>query len=86
MASNLLPPPIRGANHLIIVGVVLAVLVIVTVTIVAVIAVGVKTRRDRQVKDSLSLVGSGAYVTPLLDMPAHPTETEGVGTLTVISL
>ena len=86
MVSNLLPPPIRGANHLIIVGVVLAVLVIVTVTLVAVIAVGVKTRRDHQAKDSLSLVGSGAYVTPLLDMPAHPTESEGVGTLTVISL
>ncbi len=81
LASNLLPPPIRSADYLIIVGVVLAVLVIVIVTLVAVVAVGMKAKRDRRVKDSLSLVGSGAYATPLLNMP-----TESVGTLTVISL
>ena len=67
-----------GADYLIIVGVILAVLLIVAVTLVAVIAVGVKARQG-QVKDELSLVGGGAYVTPLLvmDSPTHPTESVG---------
>ena len=77
-ASNLLPPPITSADYLIIVGVVLAVFVIVTITLVAVIAVGMNARRAGRAKDELSLVGSGTYVTPLLDMqPAHPTESVG---------
>ena len=52
--------------------------VIVAITLVAVIAVGVNARRAARAKDELSLVGSGAYVMPLLDMqPAHPTESVG---------
>ena len=83
-ASNLLPPPIMSADYLIIAGVIVAVVVIVTVTLVAVVTVGVKASRrgrHRSLKDELSLVGSGTYAAPLLDMavaPAtHPTESVG---------
>ena len=67
-----------SADYLVIVGVILVVFVIVAITLVAVIAVGVKARRGRA-KDELSLIGSGAYVTPLLvlDTPTHPTESVG---------
>ena len=68
-ASTPLQPALVG-NNLFTLAVALAVtaFVLVVIALVTVVAVCVKARRSEE-RDKLAMMGSGAFVTPLLDRP-----------------